>query len=222
MIKSVIFDLDGTLIDSMPVWYNVDRIFLAENGIEAPADISEKVKKMSIEDSSAYFIERFNLSHSQQYVIDRIEQIVADQYAYEVPLKPYAMDFLDYLEIHKIPCCIATSTYPSLAMSALERLGINERFEFILEKLGTLPSETAVFEDSLHCIETASQAGFYTVALYDESSADEWGNIVKISDVSFMNLKEAISILSQSPLLSCLIKGELFKIPFYRDFFIDK
>ena len=214
MIKSVIFDLDGTLIDSMPVWYNVDRIFLAENGIEAPADISEKVKKMSIEDSSAYFIERFHLSHSQQYVIDRIEQIVADQYVYEVPLKPYAMDLLDYLEIHKIPCCIATSTYPSLALSALERLGINERFEFILtcsdvgkgktdpliymkaaEKLGTLPSETAVFEDSLHCMETASQAGFYTVALYDESSADEWKNIVKISDVSFMNLKEAISIL---------------------------
>lgn len=186
MIKSVIFDLDGTILDSMPVWYDVDRIFLTENNIDPPDDISEIVKKMSIEQSSDYFIKRFGLSHSQEYVINRIEEIVKEQYEFTIPLKPYVVEYLDFLDSRNIPYCIATSTYSGLARCALKRLGIYDRFKFILtcseagegktspliyiksaERLGTLPSETAVFEDSLHCVETSLKAGFYTVGVYD-------------------------------------------------------
>lgn len=213
MIKSVIFDLDGTLIDSMPVWYNVDRIFLAENGHDYPPDVSEAVRKMRIEESSVYFKDRFKLPHSQEYIINRIEELVREQYEYKIPVKPYVNELLDFLDEKNIPYGIATSTYKSLAVMVLTRLGIYDRFRFLMtcseissgktepliylksaELLGTEPSQTAVFEDSLHCIETASAAGFYTAAVYDESSADEWDSIVKISDISFMNLKNASDI----------------------------
>ena len=60
-IKGVIFDLDGTLIDSMQIWYDIDRRFLMENGVEnPPREVSEKVKRMTVEQSSAFFIEQFN------------------------------------------------------------------------------------------------------------------------------------------------------------------
>lgn len=216
MIKSVIFDLDGTIIDSMPVWYDVDRIFLSENGIEAPDDISDIVKKMTIEESSMYFIKRFQLRHSQEYVIKRIQDIVAFQYENVIPLKPYVNELVSFLEKSNIPFCIATSTYTELAVSALKRLGIYERFRFVLtcsevgkgktspliyfraaELLGTSAAETAVFEDSLHCIETAGNAGFFTAAVYDDSSADDWQKITEKSCIALKNLSEAVIIFKQ-------------------------
>jgi HAD superfamily hydrolase (TIGR01509 family) len=213
MLKSVIFDLDGTILDSMPVWHQADRIFLSENGIDAPADISETVKKLSIEEASAYFIQRFNLKHSHQYIINRIEQIVKEEYEFHIPLKPYTNEFLNFLDNAGIPYCIATSTYLSLAYSALNRLEIYDRFKFILtcseigegktspliyqksaEMLGTLPHETAVFEDSLHCIETAANAGFYTVGVYDASSDMDSDKIKSLSSAYISTFKSASEI----------------------------
>ena len=114
MIKSIIFDLDGTLIDSMQVWYDVDRNFLLENGVEnPPREVSEKVKRMTVEQSSAFFIEQFNLKCSQEYVINRIEELVRFEYEERIPLKPYAVELLDFLDERGIPYGIATATYNS-------------------------------------------------------------------------------------------------------------
>jgi len=74
-IKGIIFDLDGTLLDSMSVWENVDKMFLEENGIVPPKGISDIVKKMTIQDSAAYFKTRFGLKLSCEYIINRIGTI---------------------------------------------------------------------------------------------------------------------------------------------------
>ena len=108
-IKGYIFDLDGTIIDSMPLWYNVDRIFLSEHGITAPENISEIVKKMTVEQSSKYFLDTFKLKVSQQQIIDRIEQIVAENYKYTIPLKAGVKSLIDYLDSQNIPYGIATA-----------------------------------------------------------------------------------------------------------------
>lgn len=216
MIKSVIFDLDGTLIDSMPVWYEVDRMFLAENGLDYPPDVSEAVKKMRIEESSMYFKDRFKLPHTQEYIINRIEELVKEQYEYRIPLKPYVNELLDFLDENSIPYGIATSTYKSLALLALKRLGIYDRFRFLLtcseisssktepliyyksaQMLGTSPNETAVIEDSLHCIETAANAGFFTVGIYDKSSEHEWHKIKEKCSFAADNLEKVINYFKQ-------------------------
>lgn len=215
MIKGIIFDLDGTLIDSMKVWFNVDRRLLRENGISTPSEsVSEQVRRMSIEQSSRFFIEELGLKLTQEQIISRIEELVRIEYEQNIPLKPYVNEILDYADSRGIPYGIATATYKSLAEAVLKRLGVYERFRFVLtdvdyprgkrypeiflgaaERLGTLPEETLVVEDSLHCVETAVRAGFRTAAVYDEVSAAESDEIKQLADVYLDSLAELKNIL---------------------------
>lgn len=210
MIKSVIFDLDGTLIDSMHIWYDVDRRFLIENGVaDPPREISERMKKMTIDQCAELFIGEFGLTCSKEYVIRRIEELVRIEYEENIPLKSGVAELLDFLDSRGIPYGAATATYKSLAEAVLLRCGIRDRFAFLLtdkeyprgkrfpdiffggaELLGTKPEETLVVEDSLHCIETASAAGFVTAAVYDQSSESDIPELKKLADHFFMSVSE--------------------------------
>ncbi|MCR4890067.1 MAG: HAD family phosphatase [Ruminococcus sp.] len=211
MIKGVIFDLDGTLIDSMGIWYNVDRKFLLEHGVtDPPADISDKVKKMTIEESSAYFINEFGMDCTVDDVKQRIEELVRVEYEENIPLKAGVTELLDVLDSKGIPYGVATATYKKLAEAALKRCGIYDRFAFVLtdreypkgkkfpdiflggaERLGTSPAETLVAEDSLHCIETAKNAGFVTAGFYDAASDADWDSIKNKADCCFDRIDKA-------------------------------
>ncbi|MBO5163078.1 MAG: HAD family phosphatase [Ruminococcus sp.] len=210
MIKGIIFDLDGTLIDSMKIWYDIDRRFLIENGIaDPPREISERLKKMTVFQSSEVLRSEFGLKCSREYVINRIEELVRIEYEENIPLKQGVLELLDLLDKRGIPYGIATATYKALAEAALKRLGIFDRSLFLLtdkeypngkkfpdiflggaELLGTLPSETLVVEDSLHCVETAKKAGFRTAAVYDESAAPDRAELERTADHYIMRLDE--------------------------------
>ncbi len=215
--KGIIFDLDGTLIDSMEVWENVDRDFVAENGGIYTPDISDKVKTMTIYQSAEYFKNRFSLEMSCEEIIDRIEQMVSEKYHNSIPLKKGVLDALNTLSQMGIKMCVATATYNSLVNAALKRLGIYDMFEFVLtgsdigvgkdspdifyksaEKMGIDVSETIVVEDSLHCIETAKKADFFTVAVYDRLAENDKPEIEKICDAYIYEMTEIINIISDN------------------------
>lgn len=210
MIKGVIFDLDGTLIDSMKIWTKIDRRLLRENGVEnIPPDISDRVRKMTIEESAQYFIDEFRLECTNEYIIKRIEELVRTEYEENIPLKPYAKEILDFLDEKGVPYGVATATYKGLAEAVLKRCGIRERIQFLLteieyplgknfpdiflggaKRLGSEPEEVLVVEDSLHCIETAAKAGFVTAGIYDEVSWNEQSLIADMADHYVRSLKE--------------------------------
>ncbi|MDE6796737.1 MAG: HAD family phosphatase [Ruminococcus sp.] len=215
MIKGIIFDLDGTLIDSMNVWCETDRIFLKENGVEnPPEDISERVKKLTVDKSAELFIKEFGLECSVDYIIRRIEEIVQHEYFYKIPLKKGVPELLDFLDSKSIPYGVATVTYKNLAEAVLKRHGISDRLKFLLtsadfpqgkktpdmyircaEIMGLVPENVLIAEDSLHCIETAVSAGFLTAGVYDSFSENDMENIIRISDYYFNEISEIKDII---------------------------
>lgn len=210
MIKGIIFDLDGTLLDSMGMWFDIDRRFLMECGVEDPPEsISWKVKQMTIETAAEYLVREFGLGMTPEQVIRRIGELVREEYLHNIPLKKGAAELLRFLDEKGIPYGVATATYKELAEAALKRCGVYDRLRFLLtdreypngkgfpdiflgaaELLGAEPAEVLVAEDSIHCVETANNAGFVTAAVYDEASAKEWDKMKAAATYSFTELGE--------------------------------
>lgn len=208
-LQGVIFDLDGTLLDSTRVWTQVDRQILEHYDREVPSDISEIVKKMSIEESSRYFISRFDLPCTPEQIAQQVSDMAAEEYHCHLQLKPHVPELLDWLDKKGVVYGVATATYGELAQAALKRLGIWERLQFLLTEQEVGASKTqpqifreaagrlhlgrrqvAVAEDSLHCVETAKAAGFFTVGVYDPMSDFDWVKMKATATVTVTDLLE--------------------------------
>lgn len=206
-IHAILFDLDGTLLDSMQMWEDVDRRFLSRYGITPPEGLAEEIKPLSINEASEYFVRRFLLPCTPDEVTNQIEEIAAEEYRAHLPLKDGVTELLDRADALEIPYAIVTATYQSLAESALRRLGIYDRFRFILtctevdaaktspkiyleaaRRLGAEVQSCLVAEDSLYCINTANRAGFFTAAVFDKAA--DWESCKAAADYAFLSLND--------------------------------
>lgn len=187
-IKGAIFDMDGTLLDSMTVWDTLAEDYLRTMGIEPRENLSERFRTMSIEQSADYYISRYGLDKTHDEIINDINRMIEDFYISEAPLKDGVKEFLDYLRGKGTVMCVATTIDRNIASKALERCGISGYFVHIvtcgeagagkdepaiyekaLEYLGTEKKYTFVFEDALHAADTAKNAGFPVAGVYDAS-----------------------------------------------------
>lgn len=215
-IHGVILDMDGTLLDSMPIWHEIDIRFFEENGLTLPEGLSEQVNKMSMEEWAAFFVREFDICHrTPEDVIRRIEEMAAEYYESRIPLKPHVPAFLDALDAMGLPYGVATATYRSSAEAALGRLGILGRMQFLLTAedvpggkttpamylraaafLGTEPAETLIVEDALHCVQMAVQCGFPVAAVHDPSCPpEEWAEICRLTPMHGETLAELVHVL---------------------------
>lgn len=211
MRNYVIFDLDGTLLDSMYIWKEAGALFLQEKGIKAPENLHKQVKTMSLEQAAAYLNEQFTLFLSNAEIVNGIKAVVEEQYATEVSLKPFVREYVERLKARHIRMCIVTASEYEHAEAALKRLGIIDCFDFVLtcsqvgtskthpdifqyaaEKWGAEPQEIAVFEDALHAIETAKAADFFTIGVYDESAKEDAEEIKRIADLYINDFNEVL------------------------------
>ena len=201
MKKNIIFDLDGTLIDSMPVWINVGAKFLMEEGVTPPSDLMNTVKKQTLPETAQYFKERWKLKKSPTEIVARITSMVENEYRFHVPLKPYALEYLKAQKSSGIKMCVLTASESSYVQAAMHRLGLYDYFEFVLtctelglnkhtpevflyamKKLGANMSDTMVFEDAPYAIRTAKAGGFYVVAVADDATKEETEKIKNLCD----------------------------------------
>ena len=209
MIRGVIFDVDGVLLNSMPVWENLGEIYLERLGIEAEKGLGETLFAMSLEEGADYLIENYGLKQKPEEIIAGLNREVQDFYGRKVPLKEGVRGYLQEFRDRKIPMAIATSGDRANAEAALKRLKVLSYFRAVFTcseigssksqpdiyyaaalQLDTDPSDTWVFEDALHAIRTAKKAGFRTAGVYDRTSGRDLAQIRDTADIYLPEFKD--------------------------------
>lgn len=201
MIKGAIFDVDGTLLDSMPIWEVAPELYLKKLGITPKKNLAEEVFTLSQAEWSHFIAEHYDVHQTDEEIQAGICEITNAFYLNEAPLKPGVKAFLEALAERNIPMIAATNTPRDLIDQVLKRHGIRHHFidilncsdlgtnkrepkiyELALEKLGTPKESTWIFEDVLHAAETAKKAGFPLVAVADHASRGQREEIQALAD----------------------------------------
>ena len=202
MIRGIIFDVDGVLLNSMPVWENLGELYLKSRGIPAEKGLGETLFSMSLEEGAQYLISQYGIDKSVEEVVNGLNREVRDFYAEKVPLKEGVRQYLSEFRERGIPMVIATSGDRKNAEAALKRLKVFSYFQgiFTCSEIGsgknqpdiyyaaalhldTDAEETLVFEDAYHALRTAGKAGFKTVAVYDRSNDKQLAQIWNTADI---------------------------------------
>ncbi len=211
-IKGVIFDLDGTILDSMHIWSDIGLLFLKNKGIEAPEGIEDEFVKMSMVQAAEYYIKNIDPTATVMDIVNEVNSLVQGFYFNEVIKKDGVEDFLEFLKSQNVKMCIATATDKHLVEKALKRNGIREYFSEIftcssvgagkdtpviynvaLEHLGTPKENTFIFEDALYAIETANKAGYNIVGINDISEKADPKEVKKLCNYYINNYSEIYS-----------------------------
>ncbi|MCL2409687.1 MAG: HAD family phosphatase [Oscillospiraceae bacterium] len=200
-IKGAIFDVDGTMLDSMHVWENVAENYLKSQGGVPHPDLNEALSKMGGHQIPAYFREEYGVTGTEEEIHAGINALLEDFYLNEASLKAGVVEVLEMYYNHGIKMCVATATDRSLIEPALQRCGIAKYFGRIFtcpeertsksrpdiyitaaNFLGTEIGDTLVFEDALYAVKSAKQAGFPVVGVYDTSAEDHQDKIRALVD----------------------------------------
>ena len=191
-MKGLIFDLDGTLLDSMPSWGRQLDDLLTGRGITPPADLLDRTKTLGLENATGMVLEEFGLPDDPAIVYQQFQDNMERLYCSTIPLKPGVQEFLDEMLAKKVPMAVATATSRPLVEKVLAHHQLTSHFQSITtvaeavigkhdpkvflmaaDKLGMAPSRCIVFEDSLKAVLSAKTAGFDTIAIYEESNLSE-------------------------------------------------
>ena len=192
MGKGAIFDVDGTLLDSMPIWEDAAARFLAGLGIRAQEGLGDIMFRMSLDEGAVYLKNTYGLDMSVEEVKAGVLGVIRDFYVNQVQPKAGVREFLKELSSRRIPMYIATSSNREHIRAAFERLGLYEYFDGMItceeagagkrepaiflqaaQRMGLEPGDIFVFEDVIHAVRSAGSAGFVTVGVYDEASASD-------------------------------------------------
>lgn len=212
-IKAAIFDLDGTIIDSMYIWEVAGVNYIKTLGIEMDEELGKKFKTMSMVQAAKFFIKEYNIPHTYEEILAGMKDVVIDFYRYEASIKGNVCELLSELKSQNIPMCVATATETELADTALTRCGVRHYFDAIYtcndvgftksepnvyhaarEFMGAEISDTWIFEDSFHAIQTAKKAGYNVIGIADEYEpyVDE---IKDIADAYITDYLDALKVI---------------------------
>ena len=200
-IEAILFDLDGTLVDSMGIWGEIDRKFMTSRGLELPEDLQQQIEGLSMDETALYFKEHFDLKESVEELMEIWNQMALEHYRHSIPLKPGAKAFLKEVVSRGIKCGIASSNSAFLVDEALRAHGIEKYIRTFVtagevksskpnpdvyleaaRRLGADPETCLVFEDILPGIMAGVNAGMKTCAIWDNYSGDCWEEKKKLAD----------------------------------------
>ncbi|MBO5303567.1 MAG: HAD family phosphatase [Lachnospiraceae bacterium] len=212
-INAVIFDLDGTLVDSMGIWRDIDIEFLSQRNIAFEEDLQENIEGMSFTETAVYFKEHFKLTESIEELKTIWNQMAEHKYRYEIQPKPGALQYLAYLKKKGIKMGIASSNSPELIAAVNDAYHLDTYISCIVtacsvnkgkpapdvyleaaRQLEVLPENCLVFEDIVKGIEAGKNAGMKVCAIEDSYSAHQRDEKRKISDYYIQSYEELLAM----------------------------
>ena len=185
-IEGAIFDVDGTLLDSMGYWEHLGDEYLLSRQIQPPENLANLLASMTLLEAAEYFKKHYGITDEAEEMIKDFDQLMAGHYREEIPEKEGVRQVLEDLQERQIPMYIATATQRPMVEAALKRTGLDRYFQGMItcqeageskrnpliyqiarERLGTKKEKTAVFEDAVFAAQTAKKDGFFLVGIYD-------------------------------------------------------
>ena len=197
----LIFDLDGTLIDSNGVWVEVDKTFLERRGAPYTREYYEGVAHTILSNCAIFTKEYLHLEESCEEIIAEWMELAADKYGTQVPLKPHVKEYLDKCRDAGHPMAVFTACVPEHCRAAMARHGLEPYFERVIyaqelgvdkkspaifrkvaESLGVRPRECVLFDDSLSACKAAKAAGMTVVGVHDGWFSDTSVDMREVCD----------------------------------------
>ena len=210
-IKAVIFDLDGTLIDSMGIWSQIDEEYLGSFGHEVPDNLQEEITHLTFTETANYFKQKFNIKDTIEDIISTWNAMALHHYSNDIKLKDNVIPFLDKLKGNGIKIALATSNSIPLLEATLKNNGIYHYFDAIstteevmkskdnpdiyllsAKKLNINPTDCLVFEDIVQAVKGAKLAGMMVYAIYDKSSENQRDELLSLADRYIYDYKELL------------------------------
>jgi len=200
-IKVAIFDLDGTLVDSMWVWSKIDVEYLELKGYTLPENLRNEISHLSFSQTAVYFKKKFNLDDPVEKILEDWHNMAFNHYSTNVKLKLGVKEFLNHLKTCKIKIALATSNSVPLLEACLKNNEIYEYFDSITttdevsngkdcpdvyllaaNKLGINPKDCLVFEDILPAVQGAKAANMKVIAVKDDECLNSKEDLLKYAD----------------------------------------
>ena len=210
--KGIVFDLDGTILDSTGIWAQIDKKFFEKRGMKVPEDYDESIAGMSVEESARYTKSRWKIKESPEEIVDEWNESIRSQYFDKIQLKPGAKEFIAMLKGKGVKMGIATALNEELMIACLTRLNVYDSFDAAIsvdminkggkktaevylaamKKMELLPQSCLVFEDTLAGVKEALKTGATVYCMSDEASRKLHPEIEKIADSLFENYYELL------------------------------
>ena len=188
--KFAIFDLDGTLLDSMPYWLEYGYGYLREKGAVITPQTRSVLDAMSLSETVQYCRREQGLDISAEEVMAAIEASMRMHYETDIPLKPGALELLEQMKRLGYHMCVLTATRAEVCGPSVETCGIGKYLDFLMDcedfpqgkntpdvffaaarRLGADPASTLVFEDSPHAVRSLAETDFTAVGVADVTAA---------------------------------------------------